>query len=159
MLGEGIRISRWKTKEVHNATKVAGSTYRAWWNEENAPYEPLDPEEFPYGRIFGQYIGAHSRYLEIGTPWFERRTLGAEVISEAFETQLELMGATRNASNKALLAGITRQDELNGTVLKICGVNNAPANLLGRVVMTPVSVEPGDTPETNKLVAHGIVVI
>ncbi|KAJ7153866.1 hypothetical protein C8R43DRAFT_950115 [Mycena crocata] len=49
-----------------------------------------------------------------------------------------LAGRQREAIKINLLAGILRQDDFNGMVLKICGVNNAPANLLGRVVMTPV---------------------
>ncbi|KAJ7115108.1 hypothetical protein C8R43DRAFT_1156320 [Mycena crocata] len=180
MQGDNIRISRWKTKKLYHVMRTDTFTYRVWWNRERSPYEPLDPDEFPEGRVFGQIIGEYqgvsSRYWELGTPWFEKRTTGAERITDSFAKQLEIMGEIVNGSDKVkeiveddakiaktfqqlMLAGISREDHLCGTVLKLSGIEYPLSNLVGRVVIIPVRFVEGDTAETNKMVSDGIVVI
>ncbi|KAJ7177436.1 hypothetical protein C8R43DRAFT_942707 [Mycena crocata] len=163
MLQESILLTPWNTKDIFAQMKDSSRFNRVWWNPDRAPFPSVDKEQFPIGHVFGQVVGestgeANGTCWELAKPCFQKRTRGSVLITDAFERQLELMWAVRNASDKAMLAAVVREDTVSGITLKVGGVDYPPGLALGRVVIVRVDVVAGEAAEPNKLVAGEFLV-
>ncbi|KAJ7131526.1 hypothetical protein C8R43DRAFT_957023 [Mycena crocata] len=162
MHGVQLHVSKWRAGEMFTGMRMHRINNPVWWNSELPPPH-FNPIEFPvahiFGQVIGEYIGAHTRFIELASPSFEKPSNSAAIIADEFDLQLENLTTYQKQDGKVMLDGPSRMDDVHGPVLNVGGLDWVPGRLLGRVVILRVSVKHAADDGTQEIVADKVRIL